>query len=151
MSRSRRFEPRALTPTVRRCRCLPCPGPLADPNPSWRQVAPTPEPPPLGAALGCLPALGSLVVHDVTAQLLFADPPPAELARLTRLTHLHWTVYGSDEVPGGLPPGGWQASVRRLALEERLLHASRGWLEGAAGLQELTIKWAPYPGAWGTA
>lgn len=83
------------------------------------------------------------------------------LSTSCRLQRLHYAVYAGGECPGGLPDawqpgagqqggsssGGGGGGLRWLALEERLLHASRGWLEGAggAGLDELHVKWTPWP------
>lgn len=68
-------------------------------------------------------------------------PPFAQLAGLGSLRALHYAVYAGGDAPGGLPPGACQLSVQHLAVEERLLHESRAWVEGAAALERLLIKW----------
>ncbi|KAL4422929.1 hypothetical protein ABPG75_009126 [Micractinium tetrahymenae] len=100
----------------------------------------------LGAALGRLSGLTGLVMHNVIGQqLLYNLPPFAQLAGLGSLRALHYAVYAGGDAPGGLPPGACQLSVRHLAVEERLLHESRAWIEGVAALERLLVKWYVYP------
>ena len=71
---------------------------------------------------------------------LFDQPPPPQLAALAQLRRLHYAVYAAEQCPSGLPDGALQAGVRWLGLEERLLHTSAAWLEGAAALEALHVK-----------
>lgn len=100
----------------------------------------------LGAALGCLQQLTALTVHNVTSRQLYNEPPPAQLASLRHLRRLHFAIYGSEPAAGDLPCGPWQSSLRELALEEPLLQESLAFLQGAAELERLDIKWVRVPG-----